>query len=65
MYVAAASHDYDHTGTNNLFHVNSRSELAITYNDKSPLENHHVSSLFVIFKDEQLNPFINLPKDIQ
>ena len=55
MYVGAAAHDYDHPGVNNPFLINTRSELAITYNDKSPLENHHVSSAFFILKEDQYN----------
>lgn len=46
MYMASAAHDYGHPGFNNPFLVNSRNELAIRYNDKSPLENHHAFSAF-------------------
>lgn len=48
MYMAAAVHDYQHPGLNNPYLVNSRHELAIRYNDKSPLENHHASSAFFL-----------------
>ena len=44
--VAAMIHDFDHTGTTNNFHVNSASKLAILYNDRAVLENHHVSAFF-------------------
>jgi hypothetical protein len=44
--VAAMIHDFDHTGTTNNFHVNSGSNLAILYNDRAVLENHHVSAFF-------------------
>lgn len=46
MYIAAAIHDFDHYGLNNDFLVKSGSELALEYNDFSPLENHHAASAF-------------------
>ena len=46
LLFSAIIHDYDHTGTTNNFHVQSSSNLAIMYNDKAVLENHHVSSFF-------------------
>lgn len=43
------SHDFDHRGTNNNFLINSKQPLAILYNDKSVLENHHAAaSMFVM-----------------
>ena len=50
MYLGAACHDYEHPGVNNMFLINTRSELAYTYNDKSPLENHHVSASLILMK---------------
>eukprot|EP00033_Pygsuia_biforma_P003471 GCRY01003801.1.p1 GENE.GCRY01003801.1~~GCRY01003801.1.p1 ORF type:complete len:726 (+),score=84.66 GCRY01003801.1:273-2450(+) len=46
ILFAAAIHDYDHPGHNNGFEMAMESELAILYNDRSILENHHVSSAF-------------------
>jgi hypothetical protein len=34
------------TGTTNNFHIQSSSSLAILYNDKAVLENHHVAQFF-------------------
>ena len=44
--ISALIHDFDHSGTNNQFHVNSNTELALLYNDRAVLENHHVSAFF-------------------
>eukprot|EP00494_Astrolonche_serrata_P023428 UN23686 len=41
--VAAASHDVCHDGFNNRFHINSQSPLALLYNDRAVLENHHAT----------------------
>lgn len=55
IYTAAAVHDYDHPGVNNPFLINTRSELAITYNDRSPLENHHVAKCFFTLREDKFN----------
>jgi high affinity cGMP-specific 3',5'-cyclic phosphodiesterase 9 len=34
-------HDLDHPGVNNAFQMNALTNLALAYNDMSPLENHH------------------------
>uniref|UniRef100_A0A0G4HBT0 Phosphodiesterase n=1 Tax=Chromera velia CCMP2878 TaxID=1169474 RepID=A0A0G4HBT0_9ALVE len=46
IVIAALCHDVGHEGLNNMFHVNSTSELALTYNDVSVLENFHASQTF-------------------
>ena len=43
LIVAAFIHDVEHRGYTNSFEINSQSELALTYNDMSVLENHHTS----------------------
>ena len=50
--LAAACHDVDHPGVNNIFLVESRNELAFRYNDVSVLENHHVATAFKILNAE-------------
>jgi hypothetical protein len=37
-------HDFQHGGLSNDFLVQSSDPLALLYNDRSPLENHHVSA---------------------
>ncbi|XP_022244416.1 calcium/calmodulin-dependent 3',5'-cyclic nucleotide phosphodiesterase 1-like isoform X2 [Limulus polyphemus] len=60
---AAVIHDYEHTGTTNNFHVMSGSEMALLYNDRAVLENHHLSAAFRLLKDENLNVLQNLSKE--
>ena len=48
LLMAANMHDLDHPGRTNSFQVNTRSPLAMVYNDQSPLENHHASVGFGI-----------------
>ena len=43
-YWSAAVHDFEHGGLNNDFLTKTAHPLAITYNDLSPLENHHMSA---------------------
>lgn len=40
-----------------------RSDCAILYNDRSVLENHHISAVFRMMQDEEMNIFVNLTKD--
>uniref|UniRef100_A0A8D2P8U7 3',5'-cyclic-nucleotide phosphodiesterase n=1 Tax=Zosterops lateralis melanops TaxID=1220523 RepID=A0A8D2P8U7_ZOSLA len=63
IVFAAAIHDFEHTGTTNSFHIQTKSDTAILYNDRSVLENHHISAVFRLMQDEELNIFVNLTKD--
>ena len=60
LVVSATGHDLGHPGYNNNFHVNSNSELALTYNDISCLENFHTSTLFRILRKDENNIFENM-----
>ncbi|KAK2551247.1 High affinity cGMP-specific 3', partial [Acropora cervicornis] len=51
MLTSALCHDLDHPGYNNAYQVNARTELAIRYNDISPLENHHCAPQCDILKN--------------
>ena len=55
MILSALGHDLGHPGLNNGYHVNAKTDLGITYNDKSCLENFHSCYLFKILKVDDNN----------
>ncbi|XP_056145122.1 high affinity cGMP-specific 3',5'-cyclic phosphodiesterase 9A isoform X3 [Lampris incognitus] len=59
LMTAAVCHDLDHPGYNNMYQINARTELAVRYNDISPLENHHCAVAFQIFSQPDCNIFSN------
>ncbi|CAG2115490.1 unnamed protein product, partial [Medioppia subpectinata] len=61
--VAAIIHDYQHTGTTNNFHVMSGSDITLVYNDRSVLENYHISAAFKVMRENDSNILINLSKE--
>ena len=60
ILIAALGHDLAHPGYTNPFHINSSSELAITYNDASCLENFHASKLFRTIRNPETDIFEKL-----
>jgi hypothetical protein len=60
LLIAALVHDIDHPGHNNLFEINNRSHLALKYNDKSVLENHHCSLAFFLIHSKNIQLLRNL-----
>eukprot|EP00094_Tigriopus_californicus_P013765 TCALIF_13321-PA protein Name:"Similar to Pde1c Calcium/calmodulin-dependent 3',5'-cyclic nucleotide phosphodiesterase 1C (Rattus norvegicus)" AED:0.07 eAED:0.07 QI:50/0.9/1/1/0.9/0.90/11/225/816 len=60
--MAAIIHDFDHSGTTNNFHINAGSNLALLYNDRAVLENHHVSAFFRLIQENNCNIFANMQK---
>ena len=66
ILIAAVVHDVGHGGLNNSFHINSRSELALLYNDVSVLENMHAATAFKLIMGEnrqrKLDIFDNFPE---
>jgi len=64
LLVGSLCHDVDHRGFNTSFEVITRSELALRYNDSSPLENHHCALTFELaFSNGDANIFKDMGKD--
>ena len=57
IIIGALGHDLKHPGQNNMFHITTRSKIAIRYNDKSVLENYHIANIFKIAKEDKYNIF--------
>ena len=57
IIIAGLAHDLKHPGQNNMFHITTRSKIAIRYNDKSVLENYHIANTFKILKEDKYNIF--------
>ena len=55
--LACFAHDVGHTGKNNNYEIHSRSKLALRYNDRSPLEQHHLAKTFSIVYKHKINIF--------
>jgi hypothetical protein len=55
--LACFAHDVGHTGKNNNYEIHSRSKLALRYNDRSPLEQHHLAKMFSIVYKHKINIF--------
>lgn len=60
LLIAALCHDMGHAGLTNPFLVETRDELALRYNDKSPLENMHCATLFKVCSEAATNVFEKL-----
>jgi len=53
--IAALVHDLAHPGLNNTYLEATKDALAITYNDVSVLENHHVATAFKLLQPQELD----------
>ncbi|XP_038616340.1 high affinity cGMP-specific 3',5'-cyclic phosphodiesterase 9A isoform X1 [Tachyglossus aculeatus] len=63
LMTASICHDLDHPGYNNTYQINARTELAVRYNDISPLENHHCAVAFQIIAQPECNIFCHIKPD--
>ncbi|KAJ9513056.1 hypothetical protein QJQ45_029455 [Haematococcus lacustris] len=60
--LAAVVHDFEHVGRTNDFLINTGSDLAILYNDRAPLENHHLAAAFQLLRKPEFNFMPDLTK---
>ncbi|XP_034466739.1 high affinity cGMP-specific 3',5'-cyclic phosphodiesterase 9A-like [Hippoglossus hippoglossus] len=63
MLTSALCHDLDHPGYNNVYQINAQTDLALRYNDISPLENHHCAVAFGILAKPECNILKNLSSE--
>ncbi|KAK4304512.1 hypothetical protein Pmani_023541 [Petrolisthes manimaculis] len=64
LITSCVCHDLDHPGYNNWYQINARTELAVRYNDTSPLENHHCAVGFRVLANPECNIFSGVPDDV-
>lgn len=57
LLVSAVGHDLEHPGLNNTFLIETSHELAVRYNDTSPLESMHSAKLFELLGDPRRDIF--------
>merc|ERR1712226_1270737 len=62
LVLSGVCHDIGHPGLSNVFLVETSHELAIRYNDHSPLENMHCARLFEIVSQTKTAIFSELNK---
>jgi len=62
LLISAICHDIGHPGLNNVYLVETAHDLALRYNDKSPLENMHCARLFELVSNPNRNIFACLLK---
>lgn len=60
IYLSAVIHDYEHVGSTNDYLINSGHPLAMLYNDRSPMENHHAAAALTLM----VRPDIDLPASL-
>eukprot|EP00747_Dinoflagellata_sp_TGD_P108589 gnl/TRDRNA2_/TRDRNA2_170462_c1_seq3.p1 gnl/TRDRNA2_/TRDRNA2_170462_c1~~gnl/TRDRNA2_/TRDRNA2_170462_c1_seq3.p1 ORF type:complete len:707 (-),score=157.45 gnl/TRDRNA2_/TRDRNA2_170462_c1_seq3:439-2373(-) len=63
LLISALGHDCGHPGVNNGFLSEVGHELALQYNDRSPLENMHCARLYQILSNKETNVFAKLTKE--
>lgn len=63
LLIASVAHDLGHPGVNNGFLSETNDQLALQYNDRSPLENMHCAKLYNIVGEEDTNVFCKMSKE--
>eukprot|EP00899_Mesostigma_viride_P026359 jgi/Mesvir1/6908/Mv09065-RA.2 len=61
--LGALIHDYNHPGVNNDFLRRSHNHLSLLYNDKSPLENHHLTQAYLLLQRPEFNFMCNMREE--
>ncbi|KAM4689973.1 high affinity cGMP-specific 3',5'-cyclic phosphodiesterase 9A-like, partial [Rhinophrynus dorsalis] len=65
LMVASLCHDLDHPGLSNAYQVNAKTDLAVRFKNKSPLENHHCEVTLHLLSRPQSDLFSNAhPEDV-
>ncbi|ORX77499.1 HD-domain/PDEase-like protein [Anaeromyces robustus] len=64
LLISALGHDMYHPGYNNLFQINTKSELAIKYNNKSVLEQYSADSLVELIESSDILHYLNIIPDL-
>mmetsp|Transcript_125668 Transcript_125668/g.391306 ORF Transcript_125668/g.391306 Transcript_125668/m.391306 type:complete len:889 (-) Transcript_125668:155-2821(-) len=64
MMIAAIAHDVGHIGVNNAYLVETSHELALKYNDRSPMENMHCALLFKLASEPEADIFSQIEKPL-
>ena len=52
LIVGGVIHDFEHLGWNNAYLIETQHDWAVTYNDISVCENHHVAAAFDVIKNK-------------
>lgn len=65
LLISSAGHDYGHPGQNNHFLVQTQSQLALNYNDRSVLENFHAAELTKIIRQDDYNILGHFPQTMR
>merc|ERR1719359_603508 len=63
VLVAGIAHDLGHPAVNNPFLIETGHELALRYNDRSPLENMHCAKLFSLVQEGETAILSGMTKD--
>ena len=57
LLFSALTFSINHTGHTNSYEINSESELALKYNDRSVIQQHAASIAFQLLRNNRLNFF--------
>lgn len=58
-------HDFEHKGVNNDYLIRVSDGLAVLYNDRSPMENHHLAASFQLMNSDEYNFLRKMPNKLR